>query len=151
MSAAEMQLVATSHCQLCTASGSVTGADIGQGAWGAELCKRGAEQPSSRLTRVQIFLHKSCCSGNAHKSHQLHGSELPHNPIRIFFKSPDFCPMSWGRVRCTSSSGSVYQQGMWQGSQDLASWPPVGSALSARLLLRPRWLHQAAHHGQIKH
>lgn len=88
--------------------------------------------PCSRLTRVRILLHESCCSGNAHKSHQLHGSELPHNPICIFLKSPDLCPMFQSRGKCTSSSGSVYQQGMWQGSQDLASWPPVVSTVCQR-------------------
>lgn len=45
--------MATSHCQLCTAPGSVTarvcaGAEVGQGGWGAELCNRGAGQPSTQ-------------------------------------------------------------------------------------------------------
>lgn len=57
----------------------------------------------------------------------------PQPPACIFLKSPDFCPIFWGTGKCTSSLGSVYQQGMQRGSQDLASCPPVGSALSARV------------------
>lgn len=95
MSAAESQLMATSHCQLCRAPGFVcTGPMLGQTRGKeAELCNRGAGQPSTQqpyvpcswLTRVQILLHKSCCSGNAHRNHQLHGSEVPHN-LHLHFR-----------------------------------------------------------------
>lgn len=163
MSAAESQLVATSHCQLCRAPGSVTaralaGADVGQGGWGAERCSRGAGQPSTQqpcvlcswLTRVQILLHKSCPSGNAHRSHQLHGSEVLYNPLLAFSSRAQISAPYPG------AEGSVpVPWAVLTNRNGMRTWHPVPQwgqhCLPGLLLLLPCWLHQAAHHGQIKH